>query len=63
MESEYKIIVMDSGTSRVFTTTIQKPDDEEFEEYVYDKLEALGVRFKDCYWMEFDGEVEKLEIN
>ena len=59
----YTLIVMDSSMGRVFTTTIQKPKDDDFEEYVYDKLEALGFRFKDCLWMEFEGEVENLEIN
>jgi len=63
MESEYTIIVMDYSTSRVFTTTIKKLVEDDFEEHVFDKLEALGFRMKDCDWMEFDGEVEHLEIN
>lgn len=63
MESEYTIIVMDYSTSRVFTTTIKKLVEDDFEEHVSDKLEALGFRMKDCYWMEFEGEVEHLEIN
>ena len=59
----YTIIVMDSSIGRVFTTTVEKPEEDEFEEHVYDKLEALGFRMKDCDWMEFEGEVEHLEIN
>ena len=54
---------MDSSTGRVFTTTIQKPENDDFDEHVDNKLEALGFRMKDCDWMEFDGEVEELEIN
>jgi len=63
MESEYTIIVMDSSTGRVFTTTIQKPENDDFDEHVDNKLEALGFRMKDCDWMEFDGEFDHLEIN
>ena len=62
MESIYTILVMDYPMGRAFTTTITKPVEDDFEEYVFIKLEKLGFRMKDCDWMDFtDKEVEEIE--
>lgn len=58
--SVYDIIVLDYSTGRAFTTTIEKPTEDDFEEYVDAKLESLGIRLEDCSWMELKEEVENI---
>jgi len=58
--NEYTILVMDQSMGRAFTTTITKPDTADFEKNLFDKLETMGFRLKDCDWMEFDDEIEHL---
>ncbi len=59
--STYTIIVLDYSMGRAFTTTVEKPVEDDFEEYVDARLTELGFRMKDCSWMEFtDKDVEEI---
>jgi len=59
--STYDILVMDYSSGRAFITTVDKPVEDDFEEYVDAKLTSLDIRMKDCEWMDFTGqEIETL---